>query len=64
MSGPKMNYKRYLQSVKETPYFDATEVLKIKLDMIGLIEYAHKQGKKPIELTQEEKAMFIGDNVK
>jgi hypothetical protein len=54
-----LNYERYLKSVEETPYFDATEVLKIKFDMLGMIAYAREQGKKPIELTQEEKNRFI-----
>jgi hypothetical protein len=55
-----MNYSRYLKSLEETPYYDASEVLNIKLDIKGLLAYARKEGKKPIELTQDEKEMFIG----
>jgi hypothetical protein len=60
MSGNMMNYDRYLKSLEETPYYDASKVLNVKLDMKGLLEYARKQGKKPIELTKEEKDKFIG----
>jgi hypothetical protein len=60
MNGQMMNYSRYLKSLEETPYYDASEVLNIKLDMQGLLAYARKEGKKPIELTREERDKFIG----
>jgi hypothetical protein len=45
MNGNMMNYDRYLKSLEETPYYDASKVLNVKLDMKGLLEYARKQGK-------------------
>jgi hypothetical protein len=53
------DYNRYLKSLEETPYYDATEVLGKKLDIKGLLAYARNKGVKPIELSREEKDMFI-----
>lgn len=61
MNGPMMNYSysRYLESLKETPYHKS-ELPKIKIDFSGMIKYARKHGKKTIDLTDEEKSMFVG----
>ena len=52
-----MNFKRYIESLQNTPEHHAEELYPI--DYKGIILYAEKQGKYPSELTDEEKKKFI-----
>lgn len=58
MNGQMMNYSKYLEPLKNTPHFDSTPM--VKLNIRGLLKYSKEQGKKPSELTDEEKNMFVG----
>lgn len=56
-SGLMMDFKRYRESLKNTPEPKADKLYPI--DYKGIIQYAKKQGKYPSELTDEEKRKFI-----
>ena len=58
MNGQMMNYNKYLESLKNTPHFDSTPV--VKLNIRGLLKYSKEKGKKLSELTDEERDMFVG----
>ena len=58
MNGQMMNYKRYLESLENTPE-PTGPVLRLQIDYKGLIKYARSQGKMPNELSDEERAQFI-----
>lgn len=51
-----MDFKRYRESLKNTPEPKADKLYPI--DYKGIIQYAKKQGKYPSELTDEEKRKF------
>lgn len=57
MNGQMMNFKRYKESLKNTPEPCVERVFPI--DYKGIILYAKKQGKYPSELTEQEKSKFI-----
>ena len=58
MNGQMMNYKRYYESLKNTPEPD--EVLNpVVIDYKGLIAYAKTRGVEPCDLSDEEKSRFI-----
>ena len=57
MSGQMMDYKRYMESLQNTPEHNAEKLYPI--DYKGIILYAEKQGKYPSELTDDEKKKFI-----
>ena len=52
--------KKYKESLEKTPEpILLSQCPKVKMDLKGLMEYAKKQGKKVIELTDVEKNRFI-----
>ena len=57
MSGPMKKYKESLEKTPEPILL--SQCPKVKMDLKGLMEYAKKQGKKVIELTDVEKNRFI-----
>ena len=57
MSGWMKKYKDSLAKTGEPIRLDCCP--KIKMDLPGLMEYAKKQGKQVIDLTEEEKKVFI-----
>ena len=56
MNGQMKNYKSSLAS---TQYKDYSQLLGINIDYKGLIKYAGKKGVAPVDLSDEEKNMFI-----
>ncbi len=57
MTGQRKSYKELLKS---TPYPQISpELFKVKIDYRGLRNYAQNQGKPIIDLSDEEKNMFI-----
>ena len=60
MSGVKMNFRKYNQTIQTMPpIIMPSELPKVKLDINGIIAYADSLGKEPAELSDEEKAMFV-----
>lgn len=52
--------KRYKEIIKDMPEpIRLKNRPKINVDMRGIMDYAEKQGKKVIELSEEERNMFI-----
>ncbi len=52
--------KRYKESLARTPEpILLSQCPQIKLDLRGLMQYAQKKGVKVIDLTEDEKAVFI-----
>ena len=52
--------KRYRESLAMMPEpIMLSQCPQIKIDLRGLMEYAKRKGKKVIELTEEEKKLFI-----
>ena len=49
-------YEEYLKTVEA---MQEPEVLKVKLDMRGALEYARSKGLRVCELSEDEKAMFV-----
>lgn len=57
MTGPM---KRYKESLSRTPDpILLSQCPKLKLDLRGLMLYARNKGVKVVDLTEEEKAVFI-----
>ena len=53
--------KKYRESLSVTPEpILLSQCPQIKLDLRGLMKYAKNQGKKVVELTEEEKKAFFG----
>ena len=65
INGQTINYDRYLSALQNMPAPIMVDQLPdVQIDLIGLIEYAHRKGVKAGELTEEEKNRFIvGDTV-
>lgn len=60
MSGVTMSFKKYNQTVQNMPHIIMpSENPKVRIDLGGLIAYARSLGKKPVELSDEEKARFV-----
>lgn len=58
MNGQMMNYKRYLDSLDNTP--EPKEVdKKYEIDYKAMVAYAHEKGVRPCDLSEAEKQMFI-----
>ena len=57
MNGQMKKYKESLARTGEPILL--SQCPQVKMDLKGLMEYAKKQGKKVIELTDTEKKMFI-----
>ena len=54
--------RRYREAIKDMPDpIRLKDCPKINFDMRGIMAYAKKQGKHPIELSEEEQQMFIKD---
>lgn len=51
--------KRYNESLKDMPAPIEAREIRQKLDTRGLIAYAKKQGKKIIDLSENEKLLFM-----
>ena len=52
--------KRYKEIIKDMPEpIRLKNRPKINIDMRGIMDYAEQQGKKVIELSEEERNMFI-----
>ena len=52
--------KRYRESLAAMPEpILLSQCPQIKMDLRGLMEYAKRKGRKVIELTEEEKKLFI-----
>ena len=65
MNGVKMNFKKYFHTVKNMPaVIMPSDNPKVKLDIGGLIAYARSKGKKPVELSEEEKSQFVKGDYK
>ena len=65
MNGAMMNFRKYNETVKNMPaVIMPSENPKVKLDINGLINYAHSVGKKPVDLSDEEKARFVQGDYK
>ena len=58
MSGPRMNYSRYVDSLKRTPMTPFKEPT-ATIDFSGLVKFAKLHGKKVTELSEAEKAQFV-----
>lgn len=57
MNGWMKNYKI---SLKNTPGpISMSQYSQVKLDLKGIMTYAKSQGKKVVDLTEEEKSLFI-----
>ena len=54
MNGQMMNYSKYAESVKNTPYYTGN-IPSVKIDYRGLIAYARKKGVSVHDLSDEEK---------
>ena len=53
--------KRYRESLATMPDpILLSQCPQIKMDLRGLMKYAKSKGKKVVELTEEEKNLFIG----
>ena len=57
MNGQMMNYKRYYESLNNTP--EPQNVPKLQIDYKALVKYAKEKNVLPGDLSNEEKAMFI-----
>ncbi len=58
MNGQMMNYKKYYDSLKNTPEpEDAVNLMAI--DYKGLVAYAKSKGVEPCDLSDDEKNRFI-----
>lgn len=57
MNGQMMNYKRYLESLKNTP--EPTNPIKLQIDYKSLVAYAKQKNMLPGDLSDEEKSQFI-----
>ncbi len=51
--------KRYRNSLKQTPDPILLSQFSSKMDLRGLMAYAKGKGKKVIELSEQEKSLFI-----
>ena len=58
MSGQMMNYKRYMESLENTPE-PSDDSGNIVIDYTAMIEYASKKNVEPCDLSEEEKKLFI-----
>ena len=65
-SGQMINYNRYKTTLENTPApILAGQLPKVHIDLAGMMRYAHENGKKAGDLTEEEKNRFIsGESVK
>jgi len=57
MNGPTKKYKESLARTGEPILL--SQCPNVKMDLKGLMQYAKKQGKKVMELTDTEKKMFM-----
>ena len=57
MNGPMKKYKEIIKTIPDP--IRLKDRPQINLDMRGLMNYAEQQGKKVIDLSEEEKNMFI-----
>lgn len=57
----KMNYKKYIESLKNTPEpLDLKDhTFDIKIKQVDMIKYAKSVNKQPCDLTDDEIAMFV-----
>ena len=53
--------KRYKKSLESTPEPIKLSDIKMDMDLRGIMTYAKAQGKRVIDLSDEEKARFIRD---
>lgn len=51
--------KKYKESLKTMPEPICLSEIQKKLDLRGLMDYARLKGKKVVELSESEKAMFL-----
>ena len=51
--------KRYRESLKNTPEPILLSQIDTKMDLRGLMTYAKENGKKVIELTEQERMTFV-----
>ena len=60
MNGVKMNFNKYWKTVSSMrgPIMPS-ELPEVKLDISGMFAYARSVGRKPSELSEKEKRMFI-----
>ncbi len=58
MNGQMMNYKKYYDSLKNTPEPEDAVNL-IAIDYKGLVAYAKSKGVEPCDLSDDEKNRFI-----
>lgn len=60
MNGQMKSYRNYIESVKATPRpWLYEERPQIKMDLRGLVKYAHSKGTSVSELSDAEKQKFI-----
>lgn len=60
ISGQTINYEKYRQALRSTPApILAKDLPNVKIDIAGLMAYAHKKGLRAGDLSDEEKNMFI-----
>ncbi len=57
MSGSKINYEKYIESLQHTP--EPPRIPCVKIDYRGLIALAHSKGVTVPELTDEEKQPYV-----
>ena len=58
MNGQMMNYKRYYESLMNTP--EPEEIINpMAIDYKGLIAYAASKGVEPCDLSEDDKSRFI-----
>ena len=58
MNGQMMNYKRYYESLKNTP--EPEEIINpMAIDYKGLIAYAASKGVEPCDLSEDDKSRFV-----
>ena len=60
ISGQTINYEKYNSSLQNMPApILASQIPNVKIDLPGLISYAHDKGVKVGDLTDEEKNRFL-----
>ena len=63
-SGQTINYDKYIYALQNTPApILCAQLPSVKIDMAGLIEYAHEKGVKVGDLSEEEKNRFIDGDI-